>query len=46
MTENGFWDDHESAQKVIDETNSLKDKFDNFKELSQSLEDLQVTSEF
>ncbi|WP_229239918.1 peptide chain release factor 2 [Companilactobacillus futsaii] len=45
MTENGFWDDHEKAQKLIDETNTLKDKFDNFKELSEGLENLQVLAE-
>ncbi len=45
MAENGFWDDHESAQKVIDETNDLKDKYDNFKQLAEGLENLQVLAE-
>ncbi len=45
MTENGFWDNHDSAQKVIDENNDLKDKYDNFKSLDEALENLQVLEE-
>ncbi|WP_194164444.1 peptide chain release factor 2 [Companilactobacillus mishanensis] len=45
MTQNGFWDDHEKAQKLIDENNLLKDKYDNFKNLEQSSEDLSVLAE-
>lgn len=42
MTESGFWDDHDKAQKLIDETNVLKDKYLNFKKLESSAEDLEV----
>ncbi|MDT6953430.1 peptide chain release factor 2 [Companilactobacillus alimentarius] len=45
MTVAGFWDNHEKAQKVIDETKTMKDKYDNFKELSQSLDDIKVSAE-
>lgn len=45
MSQDGFWDDHESAQKLIDETNSLKNKYDNFQKLSKSVEDVQVLAE-
>ena len=45
MAQAGFWDDHDAAQKVIDETKELKDKYDNFKELEDSLENLQVLVE-
>lgn len=45
MTQDGFWDDHESAQKLIDETNGLKNKYDNFQKLSKSVEDVQVLAE-
>ncbi|MFC6324255.1 peptide chain release factor 2 [Companilactobacillus baiquanensis] len=42
MTAPGFWDDHDKAQAVIDETNDLKDKFDSFKTLSENLDDIKV----
>ncbi|MDH5104966.1 peptide chain release factor 2 [Lentilactobacillus diolivorans] len=45
MAEPGFWDDQQSAQKLIDETNSLKTKRDRFKELSDKLADLKLTLE-
>jgi peptide chain release factor 2 len=45
MAEDGFWDNHETAQKLIDANNVLKDKYDNFKTLEQSVEDLQVSAE-
>lgn len=45
MAEDGFWDDHAQAQKLIDANNVLKEKFDNFKNLESSVEDLQVSAE-
>lgn len=45
MAEPGFWDDQQSAQKLIDETNQLKTKRDNFKTLTGELDDLKVTLE-
>ncbi|MFD2615850.1 peptide chain release factor 2 [Terrilactibacillus laevilacticus] len=45
MTMPGFWDDQNSAQKVIDETNALKEKVDAFKKLETDYEDLAVTYE-
>lgn len=45
MTEDGFWDDHAKAQKLIDETNSLKAKYLDFKKIESSSEDLEVSAE-
>lgn len=45
MAEPGFWDHQETAQKLIDETNTLKNKLDNFKVLQTGFEDLQVSLE-
>ena len=45
MAEPGFWDDHDKAQKVIDDTKAMKDKYDNFNELSQGLDDIKVAAE-
>lgn len=45
MTQDGFWDDHDKAQQLIDTTNNLKNKFDNFKQLEQSVDDLKVSAE-
>ncbi|AKP68208.1 peptide chain release factor 2 [Companilactobacillus ginsenosidimutans] len=45
MTEDGFWDNHAAAQEVIDATNVLKDKYDNFKKLDDSVENLKVSAE-
>lgn len=45
MAEPGFWDDQESAQKLIDETNQMKTKRDSYKALSDKLDDLKVTLE-
>jgi peptide chain release factor 2 len=41
----GFWDNQESAQKVISETNALKGKFDNFNDLNDGFENLEVSYE-
>ncbi|PAL00309.1 peptide chain release factor 2 [Lentilactobacillus parakefiri] len=45
MAEPGFWDDQESAQKLIDQTNKLKNKRDDFVGLKNQLDDLKVTLE-
>ncbi|ANZ58463.1 peptide chain release factor 2 [Fructilactobacillus lindneri] len=43
MAEPGFWDDQRAAQKLIDENNQLKTKYDNFHSLAAECEDLQLT---
>ena len=45
MAQPGFWDDRESAQKLINQNNELKAKYDNFKELVKLVEDLEVLLE-
>lgn len=45
MAEDGFWNDNVKAQKVIDENNQLKNKYDNFQKLSDNVEDLSVSFE-
>ncbi|WP_191980626.1 peptide chain release factor 2 [Loigolactobacillus backii] len=45
MAEPGFWDNQQAAQKVIDETNQLKSKFDSFHDLEAGYEDLSVLAE-
>ncbi|HCS30713.1 peptide chain release factor 2 [Enterococcus italicus] len=45
MAEPGFWDDTQSAQKVINENNSNKEAFDQFHELADELEELEVLLE-
>ncbi|WP_265489515.1 peptide chain release factor 2 [Lactobacillus sp. PV034] len=42
MTEPNFWDNQEKAQKLINETNVIKEKSNKFKELEQSFEDTKV----
>ncbi|KLD58740.1 hypothetical protein WP50_24000 [Lactiplantibacillus plantarum] len=42
MAEPGFWDDQAAAQKVIDENNVLKGKYDTFKQLADEVGDLAV----
>jgi peptide chain release factor 2 len=39
MAEPDFWDDQEKAQKIINETNELREKRDSFKKLSQGFAD-------
>lgn len=39
MEYDGFWDDHEKAQKVTQKCNALERKIDNYKKLAQLLED-------
>lgn len=41
----GFWDDQDKAQKVIAETNALKDQVGGFKVLQEGFENLEVTYE-
>ena len=45
MAEPGFWDDPESAQKVIDKLNAVKRPPIHWKELNSKLEDLVVLLE-
>ena len=45
MTEPGFWDDQNRAQKIIDDTNNLKATFDSFHTLSDALEENEVMFE-
>lgn len=45
MSMPGFWDNQEAAQKVINETNALKDKASGYQELADGHEDLEVTLE-
>ncbi|GKQ43057.1 peptide chain release factor 2 [Companilactobacillus sp. RD055328] len=45
MAEDGFWNDNTSAQKVIDENNALKTKFDNFKQLDEDVDNLNISLE-
>ncbi|MGK4033039.1 peptide chain release factor 2 [Pediococcus acidilactici] len=45
MAEPDFWNDQEKAQKIINETNVLKAKYDNFKNLTDHVENLEVTLE-
>ncbi|MBO0992201.1 peptide chain release factor 2 [Bacillus sp. SD088] len=43
MLEPGFWDDQQSAQTVINEANSLKDIVNEYKELLEIHENLELT---
>lgn len=45
MAEPNFWDNQEQAQIVINENNELKQKYDNFKNLTDHVENLEVTAE-
>ena len=45
MLENGFWDDQAAAQSIIDEANALKDLVNEYKELIEMQENLEVTYE-
>src|SRR5699024_6361249 len=45
MTTPGFWDDPDSAQKVIDESNGLKGYVEKFEELEERLDNLEVSYE-
>ncbi|MFB4210405.1 peptide chain release factor 2 [Shouchella sp. JSM 1781072] len=45
MTDPGFWNNQEEAQKVIAETNGLKDQVHTFKDMAEAYEDLEVNLE-
>lgn len=45
MTEPGFWDDNKQAEKVIAETNRLKKYVDQFGELEEEMDNLNVSYE-
>lgn len=45
MTDSGFWDDQQQAQKVIDEVNGLKVYVNEFDELAEEHENLEVSYE-
>jgi len=45
MLEPGFWDDQDSAQKVISESNALKSTVGDFNELNDTQENLEMTLE-
>src|SRR5699024_2055244 len=45
MSSPEFWNDQDNAQKVIDETNGLKSYVDNFADLEERLENLEVSYE-
>src|SRR5699024_6688401 len=45
MAEPGFWDDQESAQQVISESNDLKNKYESFMKLNESVEEYQLMLE-
>lgn len=42
MAEPDFWNNQEAAQKVINENNDLKNKYDNFNKLTSAVDDLQI----
>ena len=45
MAEPHFWDDQKEAQKLINENNILKEKYDNFKNLTKHIDNLEVSLE-
>lgn len=45
MSEPGFWDDQDAAQTIISESNSLKEVVDEYKELTDAQENLEMTHE-
>lgn len=45
MTEPGFWDNQQAAQKVIDESNGLKHLVEGYQKLADKLEDMMVSYE-
>lgn len=45
MAEPGFWDDSDKAQKVINETNVLKERLETYTHLEDQLNDLATTVE-
>jgi len=45
MTEPDFWDDQNAAQKVINESNNLKNYISSFEEIEERYEDMEVSYE-
>ncbi|MBP1044946.1 peptide chain release factor 2 [Enterococcus sp. BWM-S5] len=45
MAEPGFWDNTEEAQKLINETNIYKEKFQQFNQFAEELEELEIMNE-
>ena len=45
MLEPGFWDDQQAAQGTINEANALKDQVNEYKELMETQENLELTHE-
>ena len=45
MAEPTFWDDQESANAVIQETNAIKEVVDGYKEIETEVDDIEVTFE-
>lgn len=45
MAEPGFWNDQQSAQKVIDESNDVKNKYESFMKLSDGIEEYELMLE-
>lgn len=45
MTEPNFWDDQNAAQKVINESNNLKNYISSFEEIEERYEDMEVSYE-
>lgn len=41
----GFWDDHETAQKLLKEKKSLENKIESYESLEQTLEDIETLIE-
>lgn len=42
MSQADFWNDNQSAQKVIDESNALKAQYDSFRSLEQQFDDVVI----
>ncbi len=42
MADPTFWDDSEQAQKVINENNANKETYDQFNQLAEEFEELEV----
>ncbi|ALS00115.1 peptide chain release factor 2 [Enterococcus silesiacus] len=45
MAEPGFWDNSETAQQLINETNAYKEKYQQFHQFADELEELEIMSE-
>ena len=45
MAEPDFWNDQQAAQKLINENNALKNKYENFHQLSEAVEELTILLE-